>query len=577
MCGICASLGEFNQIPLVVQGLKKLDYRGYDACGIGFFINNDLKIVKSVGQIKKLEKKLVDFKSNIVIGHTRWATHGVVNEINAHPHISQDGEVALVHNGIIENYRELKQKIGGNFYSQTDTEIIANLISKKTGTNIEKLISACKELKGSFALAVLFKNDNQIYLAKRNSPLFIANGKNCIMAGSDLGIFNKKFDEYYCLEDDEFAVLNLKKIIFYNQNCKKIDKKHTFFDNFDFSENKIEEKYYMLKEIKEQPNALRKTFFEYFSKSQLIDINNFKNFNSYHFIACGTAYHSCLLGAKFFQHYLRKKVSVSIASEFRYDDNILSKSCLYIFVSQSGETADTIACAKLIKEKGFKTLAVTNVPFCSLNGIVDYVLPTFAGREVAVASTKAYTTQVYTLLIFALTLSELNNQDLLKKFALSYKVQFVGDDLIKNILKFKKIFFIGRQQDYITSLEASLKLKEIAYINCIGIAGGELKHGTLALIDEDTLVIVISTIYQLKEKTESNIQEIKARGGKILLVSQFKHDIDYDYSIILPSYEECFMPIVSIVPLQYLAFSFSVKLGFNPDKPRNLAKAVTVE
>ncbi len=577
MCGICAGISKENMIDEIVGGLKKLEYRGYDSSGVAYIENGKIKVVKSVGQIKNLEKKLAKTCANIVIGHTRWATHGVVSESNSHPHISQDGKVAIVHNGIIENYEKLKTTLKTKeFYSQTDTEVLANVISQMPGDNLQKIVSACREVVGSFALAVMFENCKDIFLAKRNSPLAVAIGDGEVLASSDISVFAEKFEFCYILDDDEFARINSKNVVFFDKNGKKIEKNRVFLKNFDFYSDFSDEKYFMLKEVKEQPMAIRKTFFEYTSDKKFFDLQQLKAFKSFHFIACGTAYHSCLMGARYIRHFCKKETHVSLASEFKYDENVLSKKCLYIFVSQSGETADTIACAKMIKEKGLMSMGITNVSYCTLNNLVDFVLPTFAGREVAVASTKAYTCQLFTMLLFALMLAG-KDLETLKSFVLDFNVCDLGSDILQSLFKFKKIFFVGREQDYVTSLEGALKLKEIAYLNCLGIAGGELKHGTLALVDDETLVIAISTQTGLKEKMENVIEEIRARGGKVLLVSQFEHNTKVDYKIVLPVHEECLMPIVSVVPLQLLALEFCVRLGFNPDKPRNLAKSVTVE
>ena len=465
------------------------------------------------------------------------------------------------------------------FYSQTDTEIFANLIELQKGKNLAKLIQATKLVKGSFAVAMLAENDENIYLAKKASPLYVAINNDGAMASSDISVFANKFDNFYILEDDEFAVINSKNVCFYDKNGKKIKKNSVFLNNFDFKEENLTEKYFMLKEIKEQPMVLRKTYFKYFAEDFFSkwDLEIIKKFKQFHFVACGTAYHSALLGAQYVQTFCKKECKVSIASEFRYGNEIISKNCLYIFVSQTGETADTIACANLVKNKGCKIMCVTNVPYCTLNKLADFVLPTFAGKEIAVASTKAYVAQVFTMLIFALKLADKNFQEQIKQFVLSYEIPSLDKKFLKEIFKFKKLFFIGRQKDYVTSLEAALKLKEIAYINCLGIASGELKHGTLALIDEDTLVVAISTEKSLKDKVESNLQEVKARGGKILLVSNLQHDVEVEFLINIATFADYLMPIVSIVPLQQLAFEYAISQGYNPDKPRNLAKSVTVE
>ncbi len=588
MCGICASIGQNNEIQTVLLGLKKLEYRGYDSSGVAYIKKNpkkrtknaffgEINVCKSVGEIKNLEKKIGKTSAEIVIGHTRWATHGVVSEENAHPHVSRSGEFAIVHNGIIENFEQLKKDFDFPLYSQTDTEVLANLIEKQSGDTLERLQKACNLARGSFAVALLHRGENKIFLAKRSSPLMVAFGEDGAMAASDISVLAGKFESCYVLEDNEFAIMTEKAVEIFDKNLEKAQKKPVFINDFDFFEENLQEKTYMLKEIKEQPIVFRKTYLKYFSERQNFDWESVKKFKSFHFVACGTAYHSCLFGAKFLKEFARKEAQVTIASEFRYDSHIFSKNCLYVFVSQSGETADTIACAKLVKDKNLSVMCVTNVPYCSLNKLADFVLPTFAGKEIAVASTKAYTAQVFTLLIFALKLAGIDKQEELKKFVLNYQIfdNFCG--FFDEIAKFRKIFFIGRQQDYVTALEGALKLKEIAYLSCIGIAAGELKHGTLALVDDETLVVAISTQKALKEKMENNILEVKARGGKILLVSQFQHDVESEYFIKLDDFEEFLMPIVSVVPLQQLALAVCEKLGHNPDKPRNLAKSVTVE
>lgn len=583
MCGICAGIGEKNQIYEVVEGLKKLEYRGYDSSGVAFFQNKKFGCEKSVGQIKNLIPKVEKQKSNICIGHTRWATHGIVSLENAHPHFSSDKKVALVHNGIIENFEELKsQMVDVTFTSQTDSEVLVNLIAKQKGEPIEKVISACKICKGSFALAILFEGKDEIFVAKRNSPLYVAvDGKNSCVA-SDVSVFSGKFKNFYSLDENEFAIINSKNAVFFDKNGKKIEKKLIYLEKEDFYEENFQESTYMLKEIKEQKIVLMRTYFNFISQQFPQFLSEIGKFESFHFVACGTAYHSTLLGAEFLQEFCKKDCRCSVASEFRYAKQKISKRCLYVFVSQSGETADTIACANLVKEKGCKILCVTNVKHCSLNKIADFVLPTYAGKEVAVASTKAYTAQVFTLLLFALSISKngkkmQENTEKIANFVKNFEIGEFDKNLLKQIGKFEKIFFVGREQDYVTSLEGALKLKEIAYINCLGIPAGELKHGTLALVDDKTLVVAISTVEALKEKLLSNIEEIKARGGKVMLLSNFKPTTNVDFFVKLPSFDEFLMPIMSIVPLQLLAHEMCLSLGYNPDKPRNLAKSVTVE
>jgi len=581
MCGICASIGKENQVQKVLSGLRRLEYRGYDSSGIAYLKNGKIKTVKSVGQISKLEEKITtEQNSNIVIGHTRWATHGRVSEENSHPHLSYDKTVAIVHNGIIENFEELKTLMSDViFRSQTDTEVFSNLIACQSGKNLDRLICASKLVRGSFAVAVVFEKEKVLYCAKRKSPLYI--GVKCgeIMTASDISAFENNFDFFYVLDDNEFAKISDDKVEFFNLEGKIIEKDKKMFEKTAFFDDFSQEKCFMKKEIAEQPIVLKRTVFKYFSENIISQetICELKKFNKFHFVACGTAYHSALLGAEFLQRFGKRHCEVSVASEFRYGSQPLSKNCLYVFVSQSGETADTIACANLVKEFGAKILCVTNVPYCSLNNLADFILPTFAGKEIAVASTKAYVAQVFTLLIFASLVCGKDFEEVLKKFVLNFAIKTFPKNILKEVFAFSKIFFVGRNQDYVTSLEGALKLKEIAYLNCLGIAAGELKHGTLALVDEKTLVVVVSTKSELKEKIENNIQEIKARGGKILLLSQFEHNVDVEYKISLSKFEEELMPIESIAYLQQLALCFTLEKGLDPDKPRNLAKSVTVE
>ncbi len=336
MCGICASIGFKNGVELVVDGLRKLEYRGYDSSGIAYLENGEIKHVKSVGQIKNLQAKISsNLQSDVVIGHTRWATHGKVSVENAHPHVSYSKSFALVHNGIVENYEKLKKQFQiDNLYSQTDTEVLVNLIEKQEGKILDKLISACNMVEGSFAVCLIERKSEKIYLAKRNSPLMVAVNENGCMAGSDISIFAKKFEECYILEDDEFVVANAKKLEFFNKNGEKIEKSALNISNFDFADENLNEKYFMLKEIKEQPIVLKKTFFKYFSENYLNEhlLNELGKFKQFHFIACGTAYHSSLMGALYLEKFCRKQCQVSIASEFRYANRVLSK-IVFMFLS----------------------------------------------------------------------------------------------------------------------------------------------------------------------------------------------------------------------------------------------------
>lgn len=580
MCGICASVSSENQINNILKGLKQLEYRGYDSCGISYLENGKIKTIKAIGQIENLRKKAESKQSSIVIGHTRWATHGVVNEKNAHPHTSFDNKVSLVHNGIIENYKEIKQKYLNNikFSSQTDTEVIANLIAVQSGENIQKIASACKILRGSYAIAVLFEGDERIYVAKNESPLYIATNKKTSMTTSDVSVFCDDFNDFFTLGNDEIAIIS-KELVFFDLNLNRIKKNSQKIIKNDILNEKANSKNQMFNEILQQPNCLKNSYFKYFreniiSEKLIIELKKTKNI---YFIACGSAYHSALLGAKYMERYAKKVCKTAIASEFRYSSEKIKKNTLYVFVSQSGETADTLACVKKVKKHHGKTLAVSNVSYCTLNSLTDYVLPTFAGREFAVASTKAYTCQVFAFLCVSCILANKSFEKEIKFFVDNFCVESKQLGFSNVVLKYSKIFFIGREEDYVTCLEASLKLKEISYINCVGMPAGELKHGSLALIDKNSLVVVVSTRRFLKEKIENNIQEIKARGGDVFLISNFKHDVAVDYQKKLCDFDEKFMPIVSVVEMQKLAFEVCLKKGYDPDKPRNLAKAVTVE
>lgn len=574
MCGICACIGNLNAVKYVLDGLKILEYRGYDSAGISYIENKELKTIKSVGEICNLEKKVKGIFSNVAIGHTRWATHGSVTEDNAHPHLSFNKGIAIVHNGIVENYKDLKEKLKNvKWHSQTDTEVFVNLVAGKEGDLLEKLINASKEISGSFAVALLDKDGNIVF-GKRESPLYIAHINNGVMAVSDTYVLCDLAEDFYTLNDNEFAKINGNEIFFYDKNGKKIIKNKEKMQNFN-KNNEIFEKTHMKSEILETKKVLTETFKNYQNELLFSSIKLLKKFEEIELIACGTAYHSALQGAEYF-----KKIGIPshayIASEFRYGNEILNKNALYIFVSQSGETADTIACAKMLKEKNMTCLALTNTPNSYLNKICENVLPTFAGKEIAVASTKAYSCQVFVLYLFSLYLSgkfKESEKEILY-FLKNFPLLDINNDLVDKISNFEKIFFIGRGQDYITALEGSLKLKEITYINSFAIASGELKHGTLALIDKKSIVIAICTEEKIKEKLFSNIEEVKAREGSVLLITNFPSSFE---SLILPTFPTALMPIISIIPLQFLALHMCEKLGYNPDKPKNLAKSVTVE
>ena len=607
MCGITAYLGE-NAERELIAGLKHLEYRGYDSAGIAI-LKDEINITKTAGKITELEKIVkFDLDSNCGIAHTRWATHGAPIDENAHPHLSNNGQWAVVHNGIIENYEILKQglkKEGLIFKSQTDTEVICNLLQFNNCKDpVETLIKTVKKLKGSYALACLNKDcKDTIFLAKNKSPLFIAKTDFQTFVASDIICFLGKAEEYYSLEDYEFCKVDKKSLIFYDKNGEKIDKKPQKLKNFEISNSKGKYKHFMLKEIMEIPNVLKKIVKEY-KKNNFFGIYNksfISKFNKIVLIGCGTAFHACKMGEMYLTEFARINASAYVASEYRYSHPLIDKKTLCILVSQSGETADTLAVCEMAKDCGATTVALTNVPYSTLATKTTYVLPVCAGTEIAVASTKAYSAQISILYMFAKHLqNELFNQNndyltdiqgLSKNISAPTKEDFstIINELINNnntpnkkdIQNVKHVFFIGRNLDYITALEASLKLKEITYIFSVEHPAGELKHGFLALIDNSSILFAIATNKNLLDKTLNGAYEAQSRGAKVIFLTQFELPEDtktkfFKYIKLKPHKEEL-MPISTITFFQKLAYFTSVCKGLNPDQPRNLAKSVTVE
>jgi len=597
MCGIVGYIGNKVVDNVLIDNLKLLEYRGYDSAGVAVLDNKNIETVKAEGNISCLEKILTHNKNATVgIAHTRWATHGKPITRNAHPHLSNNKEWAVVHNGIIENFGKIKNYLinkGCVFESETDTEVISHLLEKTQSENkMQTVINVCSQLEGSFALAIINKNENNtLFLAKRKSPLYVSVGDNEIFVASDPICFAGKTTDYYSLNDNEFCEVNLKEIKFYNEKNNEIKKEKVKLNDLQVNFSKQNYEHYMLKEIEEVPSVLSriiKTYkdgcvFEKINKQDLLNINKIV------FVGCGTAYHAGLMGASFIESITETEARCFVASEFRYSNPIIDEKTLAIFVSQSGETADTIMAYELAKQKGAKTLALTNVLYSTLAKKVDYVLPVCAGPEIAVASTKAYTAQIAILNMFAKFLKNVKrgtNINYVNELeVLTEKIKNPDmesyNEIMQELKNEKMAFFIGKGLDYITCEEASLKLKEITYINSQAYPAGELKHGFLALIDEGTFVFVIATQKHLLDKTLNSAHEAAARGAKLILATQFDIDEnklkDVHKVIKLQSFSEDLMPVASIGAFQMLSYLTSKAKNINPDQPRNLAKSVTVE
>lgn len=613
MCGIIGYIGHKKASPILLNGLLRLEYRGYDSAGISTVEKNGLSIMKDKGRVKNLYNLdgIDDLTGTIGIAHTRWATHGKPSKENAHPHLDNSDSFAVVHNGIIENYNELKKFLADNGYtfrSQTDSELIPNLIhyyySKDEQNDNQKVLRAvqktCMDLKGSFALQVIskFMPDNMIVIRK-DSPLVIGKGDGENYVSSDIPTILSYTKDFYLLNDYEFAVLSRDNVEFYDINLNKIVKpiKSIDWDINSADKNGYED--YMLKEIFEQPNAVRETIGSRLPENEHCNFEDLKftkefllTINKMYIVACGTAMHAGLSGKSAIEKLCNIPVTVDIASEFRYRNPIIDKNTLCIYISQSGETADTIAPLKLAKSKGATTLAISNVIGSSITREADYCIYTHAGPEIAVASTKAYTSQVVLLDILAVYFAEilgttpiLQLQNIKKEIlALPAKIDeaLKCSDRIKTfankIYQEKDIFFLGRGADYNTALEGSLKLKEISYIHSEAYAAGELKHGPIALIENGITVIGIMTDKLLVEKSISNLQEVITRGAKTLVVTnQNLPANNFETIITVPDTDTLLSPILAIVPLQLLSYYISKAKGLDVDKPRNLAKSVTVE
>lgn len=612
MCGIVGYIGTKKASPILINGLLRLEYRGYDSAGISTIEKDGLSIMKDKGRVKNLNNLpgIDDLEGTIGIAHTRWATHGKPSKENSHPHMDNSKTFSVVHNGIIENYNELRKLLinnGYTFYSQTDTEIIPNLIhyyySKDDNNDSFRFLravkNACSDLKGSFALEIICKNDpNNMIVVRKDSPLVIGKGNGENYISSDIPAILSFTREFYLLEDLEFVVLSRDDAKFYDKNLNPIDKKIQTIEWNASSAEKDGFEDYMLKEIYEQPTAIRETIGAKLGEGSKCEFDELKftkeylkSLNKIYLVACGTAMHAGLAAKNMLERICKIPTEVDIASEFRYRDPIVDEKTLCIFISQSGETADTIAALKLSKEKGAKTLAISNVIGSSITREADYSIYTHAGPEIAVASTKAYTSQVVLLAILAIYFAE--TLELTDKNILELKNNILElPSKIEETLKYaeqikefghriyqeKDVFFLGRGIDETVAKESALKLKEISYIHADSYPAGELKHGPIALIENDITVISIMTDKNLVEKTVSNIQEVITRGAKTLVVTnQNIDDKMFDTVIHIPETNTFISPILSVIPLQLLAYYISKEKGLDVDKPRNLAKSVTVE
>ena len=608
MCGIVGYLGRNKASEILVEGLSKLEYRGYDSAGIAVLDEGKIDVNKCKGRLANLESKISNktVKGSLGIGHTRWATHGEPSDVNSHPHTNEAGTIAVVHNGIIENYIELREWLiseGYNFKSQTDTEVIPHLVDYYyNGDLLDAFIKATKKLSGSYAIGIICKDEpNKLIAVRKDSPLIVGVGEEESFIASDIPAILNHTRDIYLLEDNEFVIIDNNGIKILNSDKEEI-KKEIFHVTWDAnSAEKGGYDHFMLKEIHEQPKAVKDTLAGRITLGEKVKLDDVKiskeeleSINRVYIVACGTAYNAGVVGKSILEKTIKLPVETDIASEFRYREPIIDKNTLMIVLSQSGETADTLAAIRLAKENNARVLAITNVVGSSIAREADDVLYTWAGPEIAVASTKAYVTQIITLYIVALYIAEMKgtmteeeiNEIKEGLLGLSDKIAtiFKYEDEIKAIAESNKdkedMYYLGRGLDYAVAMEGSLKTKEISYIHSEAYAAGELKHGTIALIEEGTPVIALATQENLFEKTVSNVREVSTRGAKVLGIAMEGHDTIekvVDNVIYIPRVSPILAPVLSVVPLQLFSYYIAKSRGCDIDKPRNLAKAVTVE
>lgn len=606
MCGIVGYVGREDCVDILVDGLQKLEYRGYDSAGIAVIQNNQIVVKKTKGRLSDLTEKMKEEgrpKGFCGIGHTRWATHGEPSDINSHPHGNK--RISIVHNGIIENYREIKEFLiaqGYGFESETDTETVAKLLDYYyEGDPVQTIINVIKEVRGAYALGIVFRDfPDKVFAVRKDSPLIVGTSENGNFIASDVPAILKYTRDYYLLEQNEIATLSADGVKFCDMYKNEIKKEIQTADwDLDAAEKGGYE-HFMLKEINEQPTAIRTTIsprivdgMPYLEESGMTK-EMLKNYRRIFIVACGTAMHAGLVGKYVIEKMARVEVTVDIASEFRYRDPLIQKEDLVILISQSGETADTLAALKLAKERGATTMSVVNVKGSSIARESDIVVYTHAGPEISVASTKAYAVQLSIMYLLAFELAyakgvileeecrrltkELENipEKIEEILVLKERCQFIASRLVSS----ESLLYIGRGLDYALSMEGSLKLKEISYIHSESYAAGELKHGTISLITEDMPVIAVATQSDLFEKTLSNIKEVKARGAKVTMICREGTEDDKsvaNHLVVLPNMDDVMMPMLALVPMQYIAYYTAVLKGCDVDKPRNLAKSVTVE
>lgn len=609
MCGIVGYIGDENASDIVIDGLKRLEYRGYDSAGIAICAKDGMVVRKKKGRIKNLEEMIAgeNLYGHLAIGHTRWATHGAPSDVNAHPHCDRSGKIAVVHNGIVENFMQLKEwltkEYGVEFLSETDTEVIAQLIGVFYEGNFEDAVyKAVEKMQGAYGLGVICADEpGKLIAVRKDSPLIVGLGEGCNFIASDIPAILKHVRKIYLIENNETVILTANSVKIYDAERREV---HREVFNVTWDADAAEKEgydHFMLKEIHEQPKGIRNTITRRMDEEGNIVLDGIRmtkeeieNFNKVYIVACGTAYHAGLVGKSVIEKLAGISVEVDVASEFRYRDPFVDDRTLFIAISQSGETLDTLAALREAKRKGARVLSVVNVVGSSVARESDDVFYTWAGPEIAVASTKAYTTQLVCMYLIGLYMGRQKGtlqEDTYRKYidellAVPEKIETVLrqeheiEALAKKYYKRDDIFFIGRGLDAAVAYEGSLKLKEISYINSFAIAAGELKHGTIALIEDGTLVVSIAAQERLFEKMLSNIQEVKARGADILAIAKEGNtavESQADDVIYIPECMDEVTPLLSIVPLQIFAYYIAKQRGCDIDKPKNLAKSVTVE